>query len=144
MERDFQADVPHFAPEVAAMQNQQSLAGEPAQPEECGHRRVSQVFPRTPDHIDACLLEHIRRVEPPLEPAVEPEPDHSLEPLAMAREELQECGLVAALDPVLQLDQSAGLAGHDPFPSRITARTQGLSTAEKSLQDLFRFRTGSA
>jgi hypothetical protein len=47
---------------------------------------------------------------PPLEPAVEREPDHPLEPRAMARKEFQKRGLVPVLYPVLQLDQSAGFA----------------------------------
>ena len=96
MERDLLAGVAHLGPEVVAVQGHQPLAGDQAQPEERGQRRVGGVLAGAAEHVELGLLEHVGGVDAALEPAVEPQPDHPPQPVAVAGEEL---------------DQGAGLPG---------------------------------
>ena len=71
------------------MQAQELLTGDPAQPEE---RPASTGLARYSVRGGRCRYtascKHIRGIDPPLEPAVQPEFHHPLQPIAMARKEL--------------------------------------------------------
>jgi hypothetical protein len=57
---------------MAAVLLKEPLAGEVTQPEEERHRRVPPVIGQPVAGLDHRLLDHIRGVDPPLEPAIEP------------------------------------------------------------------------
>ena len=79
-------------------------------------------------NVQVRFLEHVRRVQPALEPAIESELDHPFQPRAETRVQIQKRGFIPALDAPLQLDQLAGIIGHDRFHGKITAQPARLST----------------
>jgi hypothetical protein len=97
------------------MQYQQRLPGDPAQPKVHGHGRARQIIPRPSGDFNVRLLQHIRRIDPPLEPPIEPKFHHPLQPGAVAQIQLPQRGFVSALDAPLQFDQLAGFFRHDGF-----------------------------
>jgi hypothetical protein len=110
---NLQPDVPGLAAEVFSVQGHEPLIRDPAQPEEHRHRGACQVVPAPPGNVKVRLLQHVRRVEPPLEPAIQPQLHHPLQPVAMARKQLQQRGLVPALDSLEQLGRFVGFQHHD-------------------------------
>ena len=59
------------------------------------------------------LLEHIRVVDPSLQPAAQAQVDHPLEPVAIAREQLAQRFRIAGGSPAQQIGNLAGIFGHD-------------------------------
>jgi hypothetical protein len=91
---------------MAAMLLQQPLAGEVSQPEEERHRRVLAKLCQAATGVQHRLLDDIRRVNPPLEAAVEAQRHHSPQAVPMTGQLLAPRPLVA-LDRAV--DQGPGL-----------------------------------
>ena len=70
------------------MQCDELLARDEPQPEEGREPRVGRIAGRSAEHLDLSLLEHIRRVDPPLKPAVEPQPNHAPQLVAVPGEQV--------------------------------------------------------
>ena len=94
MERDLPAGVAHLRPEVMPVEHLEPLAGQDAEPEEERNLRVLGELAGPPGEVDERFLENVGRVEPALQAAVEAEPDHPLEPLAVAVPEHHEGALI--------------------------------------------------
>ena len=88
VQRDLAAGIPHRRPEVLAMDPHQPLPGHQPQPEEERHLALGQVSGQLLGDVEIRLLEHVGGVDPPLEPAVEPQPHHLPQPFAVAAEQL--------------------------------------------------------
>ena len=93
-ERHFLAGVPHVDFQVMPVQRLERLAGQEAEPEERRHGRLGEVFPGPAGHLEIGVLEHVGRVDAPLQPPVEAEPDHPPQPLAVPGEQLGQGPLV--------------------------------------------------
>ena len=121
-QRHFLAGVPHVDFQVMAVQGLERLAGQEAEPEERGHVRLGEVFPRPTGDLEIGVLEHVGRVDAPLQPPVEAEPDHPPQPLAVPGEQLGQGPLV----PPFEADEqvvivSLVLVAHDCPHFMITA-----------------------
>jgi hypothetical protein len=112
---------------VLPVQDDQPLPRQEPQPEERRHRRRGEVLGLPPVDVEERLLEHVRGVDPPLEAAVHPEPDHPPQPAAVPAEELDERPGVAGVHPggeglvaaVVRHDGPPGLeSGHIADPTR--------------------------
>ena len=68
--------------------------------------------------VNKRLLEHIRGVDPSLQPAIQPQPHHLLEAAAVPVEHCRERGLVAPADPAYQLVFAGFMIQHVPTPCR--------------------------
>jgi hypothetical protein len=112
-ERDFLGGVAHAGAEVVAVQGQQGLFGEEAEPEEWRHRGPRDVLSGAAGDLEVGLLEDVGGVEPAPEAAIEAEADHPPQPLAVAGEELAKGPLVALLEAAEQVIILAwNLVGH--------------------------------
>ena len=78
--------------------------------------------------VDIRLLKNVGGVDPPLEAAVEPEPDHLPEPLPVAVEELGQGGFLAPRGAVYQIIKDAIVNGHNAPLYRRPARPRPLET----------------
>ena len=107
IEADLAAGVAGRGPQVLPVLVQQPLAGQEPEPEEERHRRVLAVLRQPAGRIEARLLDDIRRVDAPLQPAVEAQGDHAPQPVAVPAQQLPERPLVA---PHGLLDQPRRLA----------------------------------
>jgi len=76
IQRDLAADIPHRRPQVLAMNPHQPLPGHQPQPEEERHFALAQVVRELGSDVEIGFLEHVRGINPPLKPAVQPQPDH--------------------------------------------------------------------
>jgi hypothetical protein len=90
--------VAHAGAEVVAVQEQQRLAGQEAEPEERGQGRPGEVLRGAAGDLEVGLLEDVGRVEPPPQPPVEAEADHLPQPLAVPEEQLAQGRFVPPLD----------------------------------------------
>ena len=88
VQRDFLGGVAHLGPQVAAVRIDQLLTRDVPQPEEEGQRPVRQIIRKSSSRFEIGILKDIRLVDPALEPPVEAEADHLLEPFAIEGEEL--------------------------------------------------------
>ena len=93
VQRDFAAGIPHGRAQVLAMNPHQPLSGHQPQPEEKRHLTLGQVVRQLLGDIEIRLLEHVGSVDSPLQPAVEPQPNHLPQPFAIAAEEFRKGGL---------------------------------------------------
>jgi hypothetical protein len=82
--------------ETSRPASDQPLAREEPQPQEERQRRVGGVFLEAPRHVEAGVLEHVGRVEPALQPAVQPHAHHLLQSAAVPLEQLGQCPAVPA------------------------------------------------
>ena len=99
-----------LGPEVAAMGIDQLFSGDVAQPEEKWQRLVHQVPRQAFRRLQERLLEDVGVVEPALELAVQAEPDHALEPLAVARKEFRHGRRVASGRSIEQVGKVLSIA----------------------------------
>ena len=86
---------------------QQPLAGDVPQPEEERHRRILAILGQPPAGLQHRVLDDVRGVDPPLEPAVEAQRDHAPQAVAMPGQQLAPRLLVTlerAVDQALRLD----------------------------------------
>ncbi len=60
--------------------------------------RVGGVLGKPAGGVNECLLEHVRGVDPSLQPAIQPQPHHLFEAAAVPVEHRRERGLVARSD----------------------------------------------
>ena len=112
-----------------AVQGLERLAGQEAEPEERGHGRLGQVFPRPAGDLEIGVLEDVGRVDAPLQPPVEAEPDHPPQPLAVPGEQLGQGPLVPAFEAEEQVVIVAHvLVAHGAPHSNLSERRLGLST----------------
>jgi hypothetical protein len=68
--------VAHVGAQVVAVQEQQPLACQEAQPQVGRHRWVGGVLRGSLGDVQVRLLEHVGRVEPALQAAVQAQPHH--------------------------------------------------------------------
>ena len=88
VERDLAAGVAHLGAEVAAVDLGQLLAGQEPQPEEERQLPARAAYSgEPPGGLEVSLLEHVGVVDPARQPAVEPQVDHPLEPVAVLGEQ---------------------------------------------------------
>ena len=90
---------------------QQPLAGQKPQPEEERHRRVLPVLGQAVAGLEHRLLDDVRGIDPPLEPAVQAQRDHAPQAVAIPGQQLAPRRLVAldcAVDQALRLDVAGG------------------------------------
>jgi hypothetical protein len=87
VEPDLPARVADLRPQVAAVQERQSLAHDEPQPEEEGHVGLAKVFGKSGHRLDVGFLDHVGGGDSPLEPAVQAQGDHPAQPLAVAVEQ---------------------------------------------------------
>jgi hypothetical protein len=85
------------------MQRLQRLSGQEAYPEEWWHRWLGDVFPGPTGDFEIRVLEHVRRIEAPLQAPIEAQPDHPPQSLAVPGEQLGHGLLVAAIEAVKQV-----------------------------------------
>jgi len=95
-----------------------------SQPEEKWQRLVRQVLREAFRRLQKRLLEDVGVVEPALELAVEAEPDHALEPLAIARKELRH-GRRVASGRSIELVGQVFRIGHRYNPPQYIMRKPG-------------------
>ena len=88
VQRDLAAGIPHGRTQVLAMDPHQPLSGHQPQPEEKRHLTLGQVVRQLLGDIEIRLLEHVGGVNPPLQPAIEPQPHHLPQPFAVSAEQL--------------------------------------------------------
>ena len=62
------------------VQRDQFLAGEKSQPQEERHRRIAEVC-QSGRGFQIRLLDHVRRIDAPLQPAIEPQRNHAPQPV---------------------------------------------------------------
>ena len=67
-----------------------------------GMGRIGGVFGQPPRGIHERLLEHVLRVDAPLQTPVEPKPHHPAESFAMPGEEVPERRLIPCMDALCQ------------------------------------------
>jgi hypothetical protein len=77
-----------------AMELQEFLAGDEAEPEEERHGRPGNELAEPAGGLELGFLDDVGRVDSPLEPAIEAEGDHPLQPVAVPVEEKAEAGRV--------------------------------------------------
>ena len=102
VQRDLATGIPHRRAQMLAMDPHQPLPGHQPQPEEERHLALGQVMRQLLGDVEIRLLEHVGGIDPPLEPAVEPQPHHLPQPFAVAAEQLGQRGLVALAGAVDQ------------------------------------------
>ncbi len=79
-----------------------------------------EVFPRPAGDLEIGVLEDVGRVDPPLQPPVEAEPDHPPQPLAVSGEQLGQGPLVPAFEAEEQVViVSLVLVGHGYPPFQL-------------------------
>jgi hypothetical protein len=83
----FPAGVAHLLAQVVAVQGDELLPGDQAQPQEEGDRAVARVILQLQRGRQESLLKDVRRVEPPLQARVQAQRDHGTEPVAVAGEQ---------------------------------------------------------
>ena len=81
----------------------QFLPHDQPEPKKKGQRRVPRIVRKPLMHFEISFLQHVRRVDAPRKPAVEPQPDHALQALAVVFEEDRQRRFVAGLGPAEQL-----------------------------------------
>jgi hypothetical protein len=72
--------------QVVPVQYQQLLPDDEPQPEVERHGRVTAIVVVPRPRLDERILDHIRGVDAPLQPAIEPQLHHANQPLAVQRE----------------------------------------------------------
>ena len=96
MERDLHPGIAHLGAEVVAMDVGQPLAGDQPEPQVERHRRrVAGVLGEPPADVEIRVLEHVGRIDPAGEPAIQPQANPPAEPRAMAVEERGQGRLIA-------------------------------------------------
>jgi hypothetical protein len=70
------------------MEDLEPLSGEKSQPEEKRHGPIFQVFWQAVHGLQVSLLENVGRIDPTLEPVVQAQTDHELEPVPVTLEQL--------------------------------------------------------
>ena len=130
VEADLAAGIAAGGPEVPPVLVHQPLAGQEPEPEEERHRGILEILRQPPGRIEARLLEDVGRVDPALQPPVEPQGDHATQPLAMPAQQLSQSSLIPAHG---LLDQPArltpiGTVGHGRHHISLTGRPAGLGT----------------
>ena len=80
----------------------QPLGRQEAEPEEWRHRRVGGVLGEPPRGIHERLLNHVRRVDAPLQPPVQSELDHPAESLAVRAKNSPSAPLIPCMDAAQQ------------------------------------------
>ena len=83
VQRDLAAGIPHGRAQVLAMDPHHPLTGHQPQPEEERHLALGQVVRQLLGDVEIRLLEHVGGIDPPLQPAIEPQPHHLPQPLAI-------------------------------------------------------------
>ena len=71
------------------------LADQEAQPDVERHRRIPDELLEPPHRVEVALLDHVRGVDAPPEPWVQPQRHHPAQPGAIALEQLDDRGPVA-------------------------------------------------
>jgi hypothetical protein len=79
---------------VAAVQGQEPLAGDQAEPEKRGDPGVVGVLGGSAENLELRVLQHIGRVDASLEPSVQSQTHHAAQPVAVSVEQLSESLLV--------------------------------------------------
>jgi hypothetical protein len=102
-ERDLQGGVAHADADVVAVEGQQGLFGEEAEPEEGRHRGPRDVLAGATGDLEVGLLEDVGGIDAALGATVEAESDHPPQPLAVAGERLDQRPLVSYLEPAEQV-----------------------------------------
>ena len=74
--RHFLAGVPHVNLQVMAVQRMKRLDDEVAQPDERWHDRLGKVLRGAAGDLEVGVLEHVGRIDSPLQPSVKAQPDH--------------------------------------------------------------------
>ena len=88
--------------QVTAVRIDQLLTRDVTQPEVEGERPVRQIIRKSSSRFEQGILQDIRLVDPALEPPVEAEANHLLEPLTIKREELGHRRLIPSGSPSQQ------------------------------------------
>jgi hypothetical protein len=102
VERDLAIRVAALHPEMEAVQRLEPLHGQETQPEKRRHSRIGRVLRQAARSIQERLLEHVLGIDPPLQAAVEPQPNHPAEPFAVPGEELPERMMISCVDAARQ------------------------------------------
>jgi hypothetical protein len=113
VDRDLQPGVAQPGAEVPPVQRQEFLTCDPAEPEERRQRGCGQVIGCAAGDVEEGFLEHVGRVDPPLQAVVDAQPDDVLQPLAMAGEQGEQGLVVPVLDALLKPCHDLGFARHD-------------------------------
>jgi hypothetical protein len=103
---------------VVSVDPQEPLADDHPEPEEERQRGPARVPRQLLRQVDVRVLEHVRGVDPPLQPAVEPEPDHAPESGAILREELGQDLLVPVGGAPDQVIDVSGIGVHRKISRR--------------------------
>ena len=69
------------------VQGHQLLAGEEPEPQKERHRGIAQVLGQPGRGLQIRFLDHVRRVDPPLEPPIHPQGDHAAKPISVPRQQ---------------------------------------------------------
>ena len=97
----------------------QGLGDDQPEPEEERHRAFARIVGDAAGGVEEGFLEDVVGVDPPLEPAVEPDPNHPPEPVAMLRGQPSASGpLVAEADALTRSAGSHGSVPAIPNPPR--------------------------
>ena len=116
VERDLPVGVPGLGAEVPAVDGDELLPGDVPQPEEERELGVAGVVGEVLADLQEGVLEHVGRVHPALEAAVEPKPDHGPQPVPVAGEQVVGRLLVAGGRPPQQVRDGAVVASHQKTP----------------------------
>src|SRR5947209_4204551 len=120
-----------------AVQIDQALAGEEAQPEVKRHAGISGVLRQSACEVDVRLLEHVGRIEPTLQPAIQPQTYHLPQAIAVQGEHLGQRILVAGRGTANQFFRVGGGIGHN------SSLPEYPYAVAKYQQDFSMFRTRS-
>jgi hypothetical protein len=88
MKRDLLTRTAHLCAEVAPLCRDQLLPGDEPEPEKRRHARVGGIPGGAPKDLELSFLQYVRRINPPLETAVQSQAHHAAKLFAMPREQL--------------------------------------------------------
>ena len=130
------------------VQSHQLLTGEEPEPQEKRRRRITQVLGQSNGCFQICFLDHIRGVDPPLQPPIQPQRNHALSrSLCRAKSVPRPCWspcaacsskwLVALELPVIEnpMPNAAQTTNEPPQPTT-TARSRAALKELTAQQDL--------
>jgi hypothetical protein len=89
LKRDFPSCVAHGHAQVVTMDSKQPLTHDKPEPQEKRQLRPEPRFSDLPRQIEISVLNHIRRVDPALQPGIQAESNHLAETRPMALEQLR-------------------------------------------------------